>query len=59
MATPSRSDPVAGQRYLLLADISGYTAFLNGVELKTPAPLADGDMVRIGTVTLKVSLRRE
>ena len=24
--------PVAGQRYLLLADVSGYTAFLNGVE---------------------------
>jgi len=32
MATPSRPDPIAGQRYLLLADISGYTAFLNGVE---------------------------
>lgn len=32
MAIPSRADPVAGQRYLLLADISGYTAFLNGVE---------------------------
>jgi len=32
MATPIRADPVAGQRYLLLADISGYTAFLNGVE---------------------------
>jgi class 3 adenylate cyclase len=32
MAIPGRADPVAGQRYLLLADISGYTAFLNGVE---------------------------
>src|SRR5689334_23810890 len=32
MATPTHADPVAGQRYLLLADISGYTAFLNGVE---------------------------
>lgn len=32
MAIPTRADPVAGQRYLLLADISGYTAFLNGVE---------------------------
>jgi hypothetical protein len=28
----SRVDPVAGPRYLLLADISGYTSFLNGVE---------------------------
>ena len=32
MAIPTEADPVAGQRYLLLADISGYTAFLNGVE---------------------------
>ena len=32
MAMPSHPDPVAGPRYLLLADISGYTAFLNGVE---------------------------
>jgi hypothetical protein len=32
MAIPSRPDPVAAQRYLLLADISGYTAFLNAVE---------------------------
>ena len=32
MSLPSPSDPVAGPRYLLLADISGYTAFLNGVE---------------------------
>ena len=29
---PTRADPIAGPRYLLLADISGYTAFLNGVE---------------------------
>jgi hypothetical protein len=28
MAMPS-PDPVAGPRYLLLADISGYTSFLN------------------------------
>ena len=32
MVIPIKADPVAGQRYLLLADISGYTAFLNGVE---------------------------
>ena len=32
MAIPTQTDPVTGQRYLLLADISGYTAFLNGVE---------------------------
>lgn len=29
--SPTQADPVAGPRYLLLADISGYTAFLNGV----------------------------
>jgi hypothetical protein len=32
MAIPTHTDPVTGQRYLLLADISGYTSFLNGVE---------------------------
>src|SRR5205085_3974011 len=32
MTIPTQADPVAGQRYLLLADISGYTGFLNGVE---------------------------
>jgi hypothetical protein len=32
MTMPNRADPVAGPRYLLLADISGYTSFLNGVE---------------------------
>jgi class 3 adenylate cyclase len=33
MTLPSQSEPVAGPRYLLLADISGYTGFLNGVEV--------------------------
>ena len=32
MTIPTQADPAAGQRYLLLADISGYTGFLNGVE---------------------------
>jgi hypothetical protein len=32
MAMPIQAQPVVGQRYLLLADISGYTSFLNGVE---------------------------
>jgi class 3 adenylate cyclase len=32
MAIPIKAEPVAGERYLLLADITGYTAFLNGVE---------------------------
>lgn len=32
MTIPTRADPVAAQRYLLLADISGYTGFLEGVE---------------------------
>ena len=42
MATPSRSDPVAAQRYLLLADISGYTAFLNGVEQAHGVDFSEG-----------------
>ena len=33
MAISNQAYPVAAQRYLLLADISGYTAFLNGVEV--------------------------
>ena len=32
MAIPTHTDPVAGLRYLLLADLSGYTSFLKGVE---------------------------
>jgi hypothetical protein len=32
MVIPTQADPVAVQRYLLLADNSGYTGFLNGVE---------------------------
>jgi hypothetical protein len=32
MQTPTQAEPVAGERYLLLADISGYTGFLNLVE---------------------------
>jgi hypothetical protein len=32
MATPTVAERVAVQRYLLLADVSGYTAFLNAVE---------------------------
>ena len=31
-ATPSWADAPAGERYLLLADISGYTGFMTGVE---------------------------
>lgn len=30
--TPLEQDPAAGERYLLLADITGYTGFLTGVE---------------------------
>jgi class 3 adenylate cyclase len=30
--SPAAPDPAAGERYLLLADISGYTSFLAGVE---------------------------
>ncbi len=31
-APPTTTDPSGGERYLLLADISGYTGFLSGVE---------------------------
>src|SRR6476646_9588403 len=31
-APPATADPSAGERYLLLADISGYTGFMSGVE---------------------------
>ncbi len=31
---PSSADPAAGERYLLLADITGYTGFMTGVELE-------------------------
>jgi class 3 adenylate cyclase len=30
--TPATTDAAAGERYLLLADISGYTGFMSGVE---------------------------
>lgn len=50
----------ADRKSALIADLGGANGtFLNGVELKAPAPLAEGDMVRIGTVTLKVTLRLE
>ena len=42
MAMPSQADVVAGQRYLLLADISGYTTFLNGVERAHGIDFSDG-----------------
>ena len=39
---PNRIDLVAGPRYLLLADISGYTSFLNGVERSHGADFSEG-----------------
>ena len=42
MAIPTDTDASAGQRYLLLADISGYTSFLNGVELAHGVDFTDG-----------------
>src|SRR5689334_19362246 len=42
MSIPTRADPTVGQRYLLLADISGYTAFLNGVERDHGADFSGG-----------------
>ncbi len=47
MAEPVRSDPseaeaAAGQRYLFLADISGYTSFMSGVEVEHGADFSNG-----------------
>jgi len=39
---PISADPVAGPCYLLLADISGYTGFLNGVERAHGVDFSDG-----------------
>ncbi len=35
-------DPDAGERYLLLADITGYTGFMNGVELEHGLDFSEG-----------------
>ncbi|HLY14945.1 MAG TPA: DUF2652 domain-containing protein [Candidatus Limnocylindrales bacterium] len=40
-ALPS-GDPAAGERYLLLADISGYTGFMSGVEQEHGADFSTG-----------------
>ena len=39
---PSAADAAAGERYLLLADISGYTGFMAGVELEHGIDFGDG-----------------
>src|SRR6476646_10377659 len=36
------ADPSAGERYLLLADISGYTGFLSGVEQEHGLDFSEG-----------------
>ena len=41
-AAPTSADPAAGDRYLLLADISGYTGFMTGVEQEHGADFSDG-----------------
>ncbi len=38
----TQSDSTAGQRYLLLADISGYTGFMGGVEQAHGVDFSDG-----------------
>ena len=38
----SSADPAAGERYLLLADISGYTGFMTGVEHEHGADFSGG-----------------
>ena len=42
MATPTVADRVAVQRYLLLADVSGYTGFLNAVEQAHGVDFSEG-----------------
>ncbi len=41
-AAPTSPEPAAGERYLLLADISGYTGFMTGVEHEHGADFSDG-----------------
>ena len=41
-AAPTGPEPAAGERYLLLADISGYTGFMTGVEHEHGADFSDG-----------------
>ena len=41
-ATAAQVEPPAGERYLLLADISGYTAFMTGVEHDHGVDFSDG-----------------
>ena len=40
--TPASVEAAGGERYLLLADISGYTAFMTGVELDHGADFSNG-----------------
>jgi class 3 adenylate cyclase len=39
---PSEAEAAAGERYLLLADISGYTGFMSGVEVEHGADFSNG-----------------
>jgi len=39
---PRGADPAAGERYLLLADISGYTGFMAGVEREHGVDFSEG-----------------
>jgi hypothetical protein len=39
---PASVEPAAGERYLLLADISGYTGFMTGVEHEHGVDFSDG-----------------
>ena len=40
--TPASGEPAAGERFLLLADISGYTGFMTGVEHEHGVDFNDG-----------------
>lgn len=42
LPTGPDADPSAGERYLLLADITGYTGFMTGVEIEHGADFSQG-----------------
>jgi len=42
LPTGADADPSAGERYLLLADITGYTGFMAGVEIEHGADFSQG-----------------
>ena len=51
MIESTQVNPEAGDQYLLLADISGYTGFLNAVVFTRPAPRSsNAGMTRVFSI---------